>query len=334
MVTLGKIFAVLFWIPLIIWASASTLLENIRGPAPAQEFEAGVTFSILQTKVLGLDPEKTYLALLDDLGVKNLRLVAYWSEIEKEPGSYDFSWLDFEVREAEERQAKVILAVGMKLPRWPECHLPAWTKGILKEERELRLMEFVSRVVGRYRNSPAITSWQVENEPFFKFGSCPEISRELVQKEIDLVRLVDSRPILISDSGELGTWFRAARLGDIVGTTMYLRNLTPRFGYLSYPLPPRFYEKKAKLIKRFFGDDVIVVEMQAEPWLASPRLADFSIEEQFKGLDFERFKSHLRYARASRLSPVYFWGAEWWYWLKENGHPEFWNYVKKEIFKK
>jgi len=39
---------------------------------------------------LGLDWKKTYLAILDDLKVKNLKLVAYWDLIEEEPGVYNF----------------------------------------------------------------------------------------------------------------------------------------------------------------------------------------------------------------------------------------------------
>jgi len=31
------------------------------------------------------------------------------------------------------------------------------------------------------------------------------------------------------------------------------------------------------------------------------------------------------YARDTRLPKQYLWGAEWWYWLKEeHDHPEFW----------
>jgi hypothetical protein len=82
------------------------------------------------------------------------------------------------------------------------------------------------------------------------------------------------------------------------------------------------------LLSLFFGDRVFVSEMQAEPWMPSARLADFSLEEQFRGLDFARFQQHIAYAKASRLSPVYFWGVEWWYWLSKNGHPEFWEYAK------
>lgn len=63
----------------------------------------GATFSEPYTKYLGLDWQKTYLAVLDDLKVKNLRLIAPWDEIEPAPGKYDFTDLDWQIKEAEKR---------------------------------------------------------------------------------------------------------------------------------------------------------------------------------------------------------------------------------------
>lgn len=331
MLTLGKFLAVLLWIPLLMWAGGSEAWEMLRGVPPPPPFEAGVTFSSAQAKTLGLDPQETYRAILDDLGVRRLRLIAYWEEVEPRPGAYEFSSLDFQIKEAEKRGAKTIVALGMKLPRWPECHMPEWARQ--QKDVEKALFQYIERVVERYKNVSAIEMWQVENEPFYKFGECPEISHGTIKKEVEFVRHLDSRPILITDSGELGTWIGAARFGDVVGTTMYRRNLTP-LGYMSYPLPARFYEAKAKLVEKIFSKKVIVIEMQGEPWMRSPNPADFPIEEQFRGLDFSRFQQHLAYARASRLSPVYFWGVEWWYWLKKNTHPEFWDYSRTHVFSK
>ena len=73
------------------------------------EVNFGVTFSNYYAMELGLDWKAAYLATLDDLGVKNLRLAAYWSEIEPENDAFNFDSLDFEINEAEKRNAKVIL---------------------------------------------------------------------------------------------------------------------------------------------------------------------------------------------------------------------------------
>jgi len=49
-------------------------------------------------------------------------------------------------------------------------------------------------------------------------------------------------------------------------------------------------------------------------------------------MNFEQFKENIAYAKTAGFSENYFWGAEWWYWMKEKqNHPEFWNYAK-ELF--
>ncbi len=73
---------------------------------------------------MGFDPKIVYKETLDDLNVKNLRLIAYWDEIEPKPGKYDFTNLDWQIEEAQKRNVRAILAVEYRLPRWPECHEP------------------------------------------------------------------------------------------------------------------------------------------------------------------------------------------------------------------
>ena len=53
----------------------------------------GVTYSPKQSEYLDQDWKKTYIEILD-CGFNAIRLGAYWNEIEKEPGVYDFNVLD------------------------------------------------------------------------------------------------------------------------------------------------------------------------------------------------------------------------------------------------
>ncbi len=76
----------------------------------------GVTFSPKFAESLNLDWKETYLKVLDDLKVRNLRLPTYWDD--------DLSKVDFMLSEAGKRSAKVILVLGARQPRWPECHIP------------------------------------------------------------------------------------------------------------------------------------------------------------------------------------------------------------------
>ena len=44
--------------------------------------------------------------------------------------------MDYQVQKATEHNAKILFAVGKRLPRWPECHIPDWAINLNKEEQE------------------------------------------------------------------------------------------------------------------------------------------------------------------------------------------------------
>lgn len=301
-------------------------------PKEAEEITWGINFSQKHTEGLGLDWRETYLAILDDLGVKNLKIATHWDFIEGEKGKYYFNDLDWQIEEAEKRGAKIILVIGMKTPRWPECHIPQWAVNLNKEEQQERILKLIEEIVLRYRESEAIRYWQVENEPFFSFGKCPWFDKKLLKKEIDLVKSLDlqKRPVIISESGEFSFWTRAARTGDIVGITMYRKIWSKEFGtYFTHIFPSTFYRRRAQIIEKIFGKEVICIELQAEPW--GPKLLyDLSLEEQEKSMDLARFQKNIEFAKKTGLKEFYFWGTEWWYWLKEKQNkPEIWEKAKK-----
>jgi len=52
------------------------------------------------------------------------------------------------------------------------------------------------------------------------------------------------------------------------------------------------------------------------------------IKEQYRSMDLEQFRKNFFYAKRIGLSPIYFWGVEWWYWLKEQGDQSIWQAAK------
>ncbi len=289
-----------------------------------QPIEFGASFSKSYTESLDLDWQATYLAILDDLGVRRLRLSSEWDEIETSDSVYDFYALDWQIAEAEKRGTKILLAVGERQPRWPECHAPAWLSSAPREEVEERLLNFVKTVVERYKDSPALEMWQVENEPFLDiFGKCPRGNANFLRREIDLVKSLDDRPVLITDSGELSTWRRTAPLGDYFGTSIYRLVYSPLVGYYQHFFPPAFYRLKALLVG-LPRDKVIISELQAEPWVSGGSITDMPISEQKNLMSPERVENHLNFARETGFSPAYLWGVEWWYWLKIQGDDSIW----------
>jgi hypothetical protein len=288
----------------------------------------GMSFNTPYARELGLDWKETYDAILDDLGVRRLRLAAHWPMVEPLQGTYNFNELDYQIKRAEEVGATVILAVGRRLPRWPECHVPEWARGLTTTERQAMLIDYLTVVVNRYKDNPAVIMWQVENEPFlevFAYEHCGELDVDFLEKEIAHVKMLDgTRPILVTDSGNLGMWYGAYSRGDHFGTSVYVHLWNPELGPLRTVLPAWAYRVKENLMRLRYGDKpTYLIELSAEPWLLAP-ITDVPISTQLSRMDLEKFEDILSYAEQTRYDTQYLWGAEWWYWLVKQGHPEMW----------
>jgi len=321
----------------ILFGSATLLLIFVGyfyiGSAPrAEKISWGVNFSQAQASYLGLDWREVYLALLGDLKVKKIKLITDWDHLEEKPGEYDFNDLDWQIAEARANKAKIFLAIGMRTPRWPECHIPEWAQNLNKQEQQEEILALLQKIVLRYHNEDSIIMWQVENEPFFPFGQCPWTDKEFLKREIALVKSLDPqrRTVAISDSGEWSFWVTTAGLGDKVATTLHRKVWFEKFKiYTLYPLRPVFYWRKAQIIKKLFNKEIICGELQAEPWCPYG-LYDCSISEQKRTMDLAQFQDNIEFARATGLREFYLWGAEWWYWLKaKQQSPEIWNEAQK-----
>lgn len=277
--------------------------------------DLGVTFSKRYSSDIGLDWKANYIAMLDDLKVRKIRIPVYWDLVETEKNKYDFADIDWQLEEAKKRNAEIILTIGQKVPRWPECFVPTWVTD--DQERKAELIEFLKIVVKRYENNSEVKYWQVENEPFLKFGICPALDVDLLDREIKTVRQMDkNREIIVTDSGELSTWMPAASRADVFGTTMYRNVYKEGWGYYVYPLGPRFFLIKKWLIEKFADQkNAIVIELQGEPWVKGWTVHQ-PLEEQFKSMNEKKLAENVLYAQKSGFDTIYIWGVEWWYWLQ------------------
>lgn len=300
-----------------------------------EEITYGMSFNTLYANELGLDWKESYEAILNELGVRHLRLAAHWPMIEPERDTYHYDELDYQIQRAEELGADVVLAVGRRLPRWPECHVPAWAEGLSWDEKKKEIMEQIENTVLRYKDSPAVRYWQVENEPYLEIFAkfhCGELDESFLLEEIALVKsLDDTRPVLVTDSGNLGTWFGAYKNGDAFGTSVYVYFWNPELGQFKTVLPPWFYRVKENFMKVLYGKkETFLIELSAEPWLLEP-VASVDIETQYSRMNLEKLNGILQYAKRTRYEKQYLWGAEWWFWLQKQGYPEMWN-RGKELF--
>ncbi len=322
----------------LLFSAALVYLLFGRGGEAAQ-IKWGVSFDPYYAQYLGLDWKKTYLSLLDEVGVDHFRLVALWDAIEPEDDQLDFAWLDFQVQEAKKRGVKLILAIGRRLPRWPECHVPSWAKGLSEGQQQAKVLELLPQIINRYRDFSNLEFWQVENEPYVQFfgEECPGPDEQFVRREMELVESLDPiHPILLTESGELSFWFKISRLGNYVGVSMYEviyddgKTFIPIPGYRRYPLPQHYYRIKANFYKRLgWVKEIFVSELQAEPWGPKP-IPQTSPEEQDYSFSPEIFRYNLRFARSTGFSRFYLWGAEWWIYAKEKlGVSDFFEEAKK-----
>jgi len=320
---LGTMYGIARW---YIWS---------EGSRPAT---LGVSFIPDYASYLGVDPQKTMDALINDVHVREFRLTSYWSDIETSPGHYDFSQLDWEFKKADAAHAKVILVVGLRQPRWPECHAPDFYDTSRPENTWYpQLKAYMSAVVNRYKNEPSLQSWQVENEYFLKgFGNCTDMNRQRLVDETNMVRKLDPRhSIIIARSNNALGWPVGAPAPDTFSITVYRRvwdsALTHR--YVEYPFPAWYYAFLAGWQKIFTGKDMIVGELQAEAWTPhGAPITTTSLAEQNKSLDARRLKDNIQFGRATGMKNIELWGAEYWYYRKEVLHDaSLWNVAKQEF---
>ncbi len=290
----------------------------------------GATFSKPYAESMGLDWKKTFVAVLDELGVQRLRIPAYWDNIEPKLGTFTYGDVDWQVSEAKKRQAKIVMAVGRKLPRWPECHIPVWTQGMKESEVRARILTMLENTVKRYKTSDTIVAWQVENEPFFDFGICPPSDREFLKQEVRVVRAADpKRPIIISESGELSTWVGTVGIADVIGISTYRSVWAKHIGYFYWPISPRYYIDRYKAIASLV-DGILITELQAEPWGTQP-LTSIDPARQRSLMNPRRLLDNVSFAKRIGFPEAYLWGVEWWYWGLQHGRPEMWE-TGKRIF--
>ncbi len=295
----------------------------------------GITWSTTYARYLGIDPVVGLRHAVQELGVRHVRLPAYWTEIEPKEGKFDWRTFDQLLNILQEVDGKAIVVVGAKQPRWPECWYPEWVKIKNSNEREKKQLAYVEAVVRRYKDHPAVAVWQVENEPgfFSNFGDCRLFDPQIMSKETQLIQRLDRlangvprHPFVTTASGELSSWTNPDSSFTGLGVSVYrvvANRFIDRWSY--WFLPPWFYDRKSHFFSLGRQGKIYVSEFQMEPWVTTD-ITQMPIENQFKTFDLKQMKKNHLFAERINMPAVYFWGTEWWYWMKITHHrPEFWN---------
>jgi hypothetical protein len=149
-----------------------------KPPAPL----VGFSYSPLVSQWANRDPASDLGALLDATNPDLVRLPVYWDSVEPEPDVLDFSSVDEllavvqEHNQVASRPTRVVLTIGARNFLYPELHEPAWAAprtqpqlGVLQSAAAYRA--YFDGSLMRYRSSPLLYAWQVENEPLDFIGN-------------------------------------------------------------------------------------------------------------------------------------------------------------------
>lgn len=285
----------------------------------------GMTFSKPHAEHLGLDWKATFIAQLDELGIRHWRLSAYWNEIEPEDDVFNFDDLDWQINEVRKRGGTVTLAIGRRLPRWPECHVPEWVISLTEEQAQSKILEMLPEVINRYKHDPTIVRWQIENEPLLPFfGECPSPDQDFLEREIALVQELDDRPTMTTASGEFGNWTQSGKNTDLLGVSLYRVIWKPIIQEIVYPISPGMYKLRQWVVQQHGVGPIILSELQTEPWVPNG-FTGTPLVDQYKTMNPNIFDQNIAYANASGFTEIWLWGGEWWYWLKtQHGKTELW----------
>lgn len=323
----GAIFATL----ILAWYVTSWLSFVLT---PAREnYTFATSFSVKQASALGVDWRANYTALLDDLQIRQFRLMSYWDDTEPSRGQMQFADLDWQMDEASKRNAKVSLSIGLRQPRWPECHEPTWATTLTKEEWKQSLYDYIEIVINRYENHPALESFQLENEALaWWFGDCREQpDADRIKEEFRLVKSWTNKPVWMSLSDQYGLSVNEP-IPDAYGYSLYLyvyNHIIP--GTYINPSPPVwFHNARAFALDKMHDKPFFLHELQLEPW-GPQEIKKMTENEQNITMSPQQIRYNLEYARKLGFDQVYTWGSEWWYWRKVNGSDIAWETIRAEI---
>lgn len=255
--------------------------------------------------------------------------MSYWNEHEKEQGVYDFTELDWQLDVIEKHQGVVTLCLGVKQPRWPEYHWPSWAKDLTAAQKTDALLAFITATLEHVKGRAVIKSYQLENEALLSnFGSNIEIDRKRLQKEFELVKEFDDKPVYMSTSNGWGVPVRRpkpAAVGFSFYTTMFQKGT-----YHTTIQRPWLHRLRHFIIHHILRRPVFIHELQCEPW-GHTAIWKMTPAEQDRSMSPEHIERNIKWAHKIGVYPIDFWGAEWWYWRWQQGDRHITHTVERAI---
>ena len=308
-------------------------------PAPPL---VGFSFSPLASEQARSDPRADLAELLDATHADVVRLPVYWELVQPTPDRLDFSSVDelldviVEHNQTSSNQVRVVLTVGARNFLFPELHQPAWAGP--REQPYIDAVQsgtaygtYFDASITRYRSSPLLYAWQVENEPLDKvvnaYTGYDVISDNRLAWEVaEVHRLDPGRRVVITSFNALNSTLdivqvytpqllflvggpsghpnEALAAGDAFGLDIYLDG--PYIPWRSFTTIALRSQWKQQSIAFWAGrahaqgKEMWLTEMQAQPWGATHTFTPADLRAS--AVDY----------RQAPLDVVLLWGVETW----------------------
>jgi hypothetical protein len=314
----------------------------------------GFSYSPLTSTEVDRDPAVDLSRLLETTHPDLVRLPIYWELVQSSPEQLDFESVDALLavvakhNETSPNPTRVVLTVGARNFLYPELHQPPWAGPrtqpyIGAVQSQLAYRTYFTSSVTRYRDSPLLYAWQVENEALDivvnDSTGINAISPEQMQWEIDQVHMLDPHHEVVLTSynalnstadlmqvytpwllpligGGSGHSDEALQMGDAFGLDIYLDS--PHVAWRSATSVHMRSKWKQQSIGFWSarahaeGKDIWLAEVQAQPWGGETSFAPSDLVAS--AVDY----------REERLDVVLLWGVETWLqdpaWLAAGQH--------------
>jgi hypothetical protein len=131
----------------------------------------------------------SYKEYLPALGIQRIRLQGGWARTEKQPGLYDFAWLDYIIDDARARGLEIWLETSYGNPMYPGGGDRTLSGGFPTSEEGLRAWDrWVEAMATRYKGK--VRDWSMWNEPNNNKQHTREIITEFNIRTATIIRRV------------------------------------------------------------------------------------------------------------------------------------------------
>jgi len=296
----------------------------------------GFTFSIKHANYLKQNCTQTLKNILDSYQWDSIRLAFYWDVIMPTPTDWELSAYQEILDLVKKYDIKIVPTIGYRSPRWPERHFPRWVPNLSQTEFQENLLSYSKKLTLALKDNDQIEAWQIENEPFENtWGQDGFDIREIYQKEINLVKNLDKRPIIVSYGYKpwQKTFYSPDFPEDIVGLDFYsklgikIKHIPVYMDLYQYPFQTLRFKKDIDFIKSK-DKQAWVMEIQAEPW-------DYKFIDLKNKKDIERtispncFMKNIQTIKKADIDKAFVWGVESWELLDKDYRKEFYRVLKE-----